>query len=339
MKKIAISLDIGLPLVKSIILLLLVLLPLEVIFQTTLIPDQISELEFYGSSHQYFDRQVKNARSREKNTGKIDCIFVGNSQTLYGIKPKIIEQVYLQNTGTEITCQNFGLGGLTPIGQKTIVEMLINEFNPDIIIIGTNMLDYASSKQSQADRNILSSPWLNYMLGVFSIDGWLIENSVFYRHFLGFDYYLLEGNSPELEIQENGYSTKFSEHIEVDLDAQIDFFKKKTSSPDILKVHRTALRNTLDFQEENNITFILLEMPFDPFVFSIEPKATKVHPEFELFLQSTAERYSVDLWLMQSTIEIPKNNWYDFVHLNQQGSTYFSKVIGENLSHIDFIGD
>src|SRR5688572_24306067 len=178
MKRLRIQFPIGKTFVQAFLLLVAFLTAAEVISRTTQSNDLLGNYESFGSAHPHFDMQMINIRARAKKEGKVDCIIFGNSQVLYGINPAALEEAYFENTGKKIICQNFGLGGVSPLGILPLMKTLINIYSPSIIIYGTSIIDYTIPSKTELDLGVESSPWLRYQLGQFTIDGLLIENSV-----------------------------------------------------------------------------------------------------------------------------------------------------------------
>ncbi len=302
----------------------------------------------YGSSHPQFDTQIVNIKRRFVQNGKIDCIFLGNSETMAGMDPAIVEQVYFENTGRKIICQNFGLSGLTPSTAWPVAQLLIKNFHPSVIFFGTNLFDYLPQIGDGAKESILSSPWVQYELDDFSIDGWLIDSSHSYRYYLGlyqylftkhysksdsYDYTRFESNP---EILSNGHTFSFSNFIDMTLAEQKDYYKSRIETPDIDGDEINALQNILSLNSKE-VKIIIIETPVTPTLLSLRPKFRQLYPEFINLASLLTGEVNVELWLMQESLQIPQNGWYDLQHLNEIGKIYFSTAIGNNFSSLQMI--
>ncbi len=333
MKTLNIKLPIGQTLIQALGGLAILLLLLEGFVRIPPIQRQLAKYEFYGSSHPHFDAQVRSIRARAEISGKIDCVFVGNSQVLYDIDPAIVEDVYLKKTGEKITCQNFGLGGVTPIALSSVIKVLIKNFHPSVIILGTNLFDYSIPPGEGARASIMASPWFTYQLGKFSVDGWLIENSLSYQYYLGIDHYILAGSEILSDIEENGHSFRFSERTPMTLDEQTEYFDNTFPAPALLKAQTKALDGILKLQTKK-IKIIVLETPMTSKMFDVKRPSKKLYPQFVDMLKTVTERAKSELWLTQDELDIPEDGWYDLIHLNKIGATYYSTMIGEKLGEI-----
>ena len=335
MKSLKIKLPIGQVLLQSIIWLSLFCIAVE-LFARTSAGRNFFQYESYGSSHPHFDPQVIRIKARKAQDGHIDCIFLGDSQIFYGVDPSVVEQAYFDQTGKFIKCQNFGLGGLKPVTADALTRLLIKNFHPSIIIYGTDLFDYTASL-SGSDASIMSSPWVKYQLGTFSIDGWLIENWNSYRYYLGADRYLLNGDENEVHIESNGHSLKFSEKTNLSQQEQIDYFDSILDKPEITEEQLNGLHNTLSLNADE-VKIIVIETPVNPMFFTLKQFSynRKVHPDFKNILENETAQAGTELWLTQDTVQIPEDGWYDLVHLNQKGTLFFSRLLGEYLGSISF---
>jgi hypothetical protein len=339
MKTLNLKFPIGQTFAQALISLIILLFLLEGFVRIQPIKKYLSKYEFYGSANAHFDIQVRNIRARAETSGKIDCIFIGSSQVLYGVDPAIVEDVYYKKTGKRIICQNFGIAGLSPITAVPVIKVLIKNFHPSVIILGTNVLDYSSTYAGKSNASVMTSPWLRYQLGDFSVDGWLIENSRSYQYYLGMDHYILGGNDTQSGIEENGHSQEFSGNAHMTLAEQANYFHNLIpSNPKLLKKQVKALSNILKFQT-NATKIIIMETPMTPKMLDFNKKVKRIHPEFIDLLKRVTGRAKSGLWLTQTELSVPEDGWYDLIHLNKIGSAYFSKILGKKLAVDPFLTD
>lgn len=332
MKTLKINLPLGQVLLKSLLWLFLFCAAIE-LFARTPIASTIFHYQSYGSSHPHFETQFVSMKAREAQGGPIDCIFLGNSQVLYGIDPTVVEQAYLEKTGNSIRCQNFGLGGLTPISAGPLARLLIKNFHPSVIIFGTGLWDYSSSNAEATKASIMSSPWVKYQLGTFSIDGWLYENSYSYRYIFGMDRYLKNMQGANTHIDANGHAT-YSGHTNLTVNEQLEYFETIAKRPDIDQLERDGLRDLLSLNS-SEVRIIVIETPSNPTFYSVKRKARTLYPQFENMLVLQTRLADSNLWMTQHSEAIPPEDWYDLLHLNESGSVYFSRLLGEYLASIN----
>lgn len=315
---------------QSIILLVIICVISEVIARTPIVKS-MNLYESYGGSHPQFDTQVVRIKSRYTKEGHIDCILLGNSQILSGIDPAVLQQIYQKKTGRNITCQTFGLGGLVPSTAASLAKLLIQKYHPSIIIFGTSMFDYTF--YNSADASIMSSPWVKYQLGTFSIDGWLIENSNAYRYYLGINHYLLYyGANGETRLDSNGH-LPFYGRDEKTKEQLLNETSGILKTLDITETQVNGLYNIVSLNSDD-VKIIVLEMPVNPEIFGFSRYARKIYPDFRNILINETTLAGAELLLTKDKVEIPENDWHDLTHLNQTGTLYFSHIVGNYMTNV-----
>ncbi len=287
--------------------------------------------EFYGSAHPQFDIQLRNIKARNNLEGKIDCIVIGNSQTLYGVNPEAVEQAYFTQTGKHITCQNFGNGGVLPNTVYSLINILIKQYQPAVVIFGTSVLDYSSSQNGGAHASIMSSPWVRYQMGTFSVDGWLFEYSSAYRYYRGIDQYVFRSTASH-PIQINGYSSQPIPRSQLSKDEQYEYFKNMLPSSKRFSQQQIGFLKKILRLQNRQTQIILLEAPIEYAMFEFSPRLKKMHPEFLKMAKSAARNAGVDIWLTQNEMTFDEEMWYDLIHLNPAGALFYSEMIGDSLA-------
>jgi hypothetical protein len=332
MKTLKISWPIGQTLFQALLYLLILCAGLEFLSRTPFV-DGLLLPESYGTSHPHFETQLTRLKARAAQGEQIDCIFLGNSQVLFGVDPAEVEQGYFESTGRTIHCQNFGLGGLPPMTTEPLARLLIKNFHPSVIIFGTGLWDYSASNAQSINASIMSSPWVKYQLGTFSIDGWFYENSQAYRYIFGMDRYLKSKKENDARIEEDGHAA-YSGQTDLTVYEQLEYFETIARRPDITPIQRDGLRSLVALNS-NEVRIIVFEMPSNPTFYSVKRKARTLYPEFERMLVVQTSLAGVDLWMTQNTLTIPPEDWYDLLHLNDHGSVYFSRLLGNYLASIN----
>jgi hypothetical protein len=334
---------------RSFVYVVIFCLLMELLFRISPVTNNFT-YGSYGTSHPQFDSQIVNIKQRFIQNGRIDCIFLGNSETSAAMDPTVVEQIYFEKTGRKIICQNFGVSGLTASAAWPVAQLLIKNFQPSVIIFGTNMFDYLPHIGDGAERSITSSPWVQYELGNFSIDGWLIDNLYSYRYYLGIYQYLFTDHyaksalidytpyESDAEIGTNGHELSFSNFMDMTIEEQKDYYKSRIKSPDIDQKEIHALQNLLSLNSAQ-VKIVVVEMPVTPTLLSLRPKFKELYPEFLNLERLLTSNANSELWLTQETLQIPQNGWYDLQHLNEIGKIYFSTMIGNNLSTLPMVLD
>ncbi len=331
MKTLKISLPYGRIFFQASLALLVSCLTLE-FFARSPIVSNLSLPQSYGTSHPHFETQLTRLEERTAQGEKIDCIFIGNSQVLYGIDPSIVEQVYQEKTGHQIRCQNFGLGGLPPMSAASLARVLIQNFHPSVIIFGTGLWDYSSSNADSTNASLMSSPWMQYQLGHPSLDGWLYQNSIAYRYIFGLDRALKTGEDKSQSIDADGHAT-YSGQTGLSIYEQLEYFETIAKRPELTEPQVNGLRDVIALNS-GELKIIIIETPFNPIFLDYKRKGRLLYPDFKRMLANQTDLAGVDLWMTQDNIQFPQENWYDLIHLNKEGSAYFSHQLGEYLATI-----
>lgn len=331
MKTLKLSLPFGRIFLQALLSLVLFSLTLELFSRTPLI-DRLTLPQSYGSSHPHFEAQISRLKERIAQGEPSDCIFIGNSQVLYGVDPVIVEERVYQQTGQVIHCQNFGLGGLPPMSAAPLAKVLIKNFHPSIIIFGTGMWDYSSSNAFSTHNSLMSSPWMQYQLGSFSLDGWFYDQSLAFRYIFGADRALKTRDDKGDRINADGHAT-YSGQTQLTIPEQLEYFETIAERPEITPTQLDGLKQLLALNS-SEVRIIVIETPFDPTFLTVKRKARLLYPDFKKMLTYQAEAAGVDLWLTQDSITFPQEDWYDLIHLNEQGSIYFSGLLGDYLAGV-----
>lgn len=331
MKTLRITAPFGQTFLRSVLYLLLFCVALE-FFARTPVAKFVFPRESYGSSHPHFEIQLANLRDRIARGETVDCVFIGNSQVLFGIDPSAVEKAYYEESGKTIHCQNFGLGGLTPLTSGALSRMLIKNFHPSLIVFETGVLDYANSSMEGTDASIMSSPWMKYQLGIFSIDGWLYDHSNGYRLLFGIDRTLQYIEKNDTYIEPDGFS-RLETKSGTSLEDQIKFFDASLDQLAITDHQVSGLEGLLALNPDR-VKVIVIETPIHPELYAAKRKVRNLYPDFERMLSIRTTTAGVPLWLTKDVISIPESQWHDLAHLNEEGAAYFSRQIGIFLASV-----
>lgn len=331
MKRLALRWPVGATLWRGLAGLVLFGAVTELLVRTPAGPS-IFPIESFGSSHPHFNTQVSRILARAAG-GRIDCIFVGDSQVLHDIDPAVIEPILSASLGAPIRCQNFGLGGMTTLSAEYVARMLIHRFHPRVLVFGTSELNYIPSELDASHQSIVSSPWLAYELGQPSLDGWLLENSQAYRYYLGTLGLWFDRAPLNKEIQPDGHSIQYEGHTGLSIPKQVEYFRGLYKKPELDPSHVDGLRRVLRL-ESPDTKLVVLEMPIDPVYFQFNRGLAALYPQVREILVSETTAAGTPLWLTQQELPIPADGWYDLIHLGKLGNTTLSRMVAEGLSRM-----
>ena len=94
-----------------------------------------------------------------------------------------------------------------------------------------------------------------------------------------------------------------------------------------------GLRDLLSLNS-SQVKVVVVETPINPSIYLSKRKVRNLYPQFKNMLVFLTAQANADLWFTQTTVNIPKDDWRDIVHLNEKGSIYFSSLLGNYLASI-----
>lgn len=174
----------GRSLVLAALFLLLYLLLAEVFFRVVPVC-RVLDAPDLGSEHRQFEQQWARLEDYAAQQGAVKCIMIGDSTVMSNFAPEAFAGSYFQQTGEPIACYNFGVGAFTVVGLSTLAALLIQEYSPQLFIVGVEALNFTVAANEQGDADLSRVPWAHYKLGDFNVEGWLYEHSALYSAQIG----------------------------------------------------------------------------------------------------------------------------------------------------------
>ncbi len=135
-----------------------------------------------GFRHYQLGHKLALLDAEIKRNGPLDCIMVGSSMVDVGFDPDFFQGGYEETTGQGIRCFNFGIDASSAVSTAVLVKILVEDYHPRLLFIGTDARDYAVPSTDRDPVAILESSWIQYRDGQFSLEGWLTDHSYFYRY-------------------------------------------------------------------------------------------------------------------------------------------------------------
>ena len=312
-------------------------------FQAPLTPPKM------GSRHYQLGHKLMLLDSEVKKNGPIDCLMVGSSMVDVGFDPESFEDAYWQATGREIRCFNFGIDASSAASAAALTRILIEDYHPRFIIFGTDPRDYAIPSTDRDPAAILETPWIQYRLGSFSLDGWLLDNSYFYRYrqhlsrLIHFSFQDTIWAETELNfpILPNGFTpiTKTNTRVNEppnpeDTSYEFTYYSRIYATYTMLDENLTALETMLTYnQPETQV--IVIEMPVSDGLYYFFGQGSADYAQFIHRVNELAARHQIPFWQTEPLDFIPDDGWSDYSHLNVTGAEVFSAWLGTQVSEID----
>ncbi len=342
----------GKTLILAVVMLLLLVGIVEAVTRQHAFQSFLRDPEM-GSRHYQLGRKLAKLDAIVKNNGPIDCLIIGSSMVDVGFDPQAFRQAYKQTSGQDIRCFNFGIDASTAISSAAIAKILVEDYQPRLLFYGTDARDYAIPSNDVDSAVILESNWVRYRQGHFSLDGWLLEHSYFYRYrFLLFrlsQFYLEDTLRSQtrinFEITPEGFTplASISTNINEPPDFQDDSFEVTNnaflfSSYDILEENVAALEEIMVYNEQGT-QVIVLEMPVTNGLFYFFGNGRDDHQRFLTQVETLATSHQVPFWQTTSLAMIPDDSWADYSHLNTQGARIFSEWLGQQVAEAENEGE
>lgn len=299
-----------------------------------------------NTRHRQFEVQWHRLQQLAEEDGRVDCIVLGNSMVVSGFDPLVFAQSYQEETGETLTCFNFGVDAIPTMTAGALAKILIAEYQPRLFIYGLDARDLAVTRTDRDTTVILDMPWLQYRLGRFNVEGWLVEHSAFYRyrrllyrltHFQFRDT-LRNFYGPETPFGRLGYDPvdTVADYVIVPPDPnmptfEIQYYYKLLSDYQMQSENQAALELLLA-QQQRPGQLLIIEMPVPNSYFYFFGDATADHADFTRYVDETAARYDVPFWETSYLHLFPDDSWMDYSHLNAKGAAIFSDWLGRQIA-------
>lgn len=301
-----------------------------------------------GSRHYELGYKLTLLDNATKKNGPVDCIMVGSSVVDTGFDPDAFRSGYKEIAGKEIDCFNFGIDASSATSTAALVRILVEDYEPRLLIFGTDPRDYAIPSADQDPAVILGTPWIKYRQGYFSIDGWLLDHSYLYRYRphlsrlmrLNFDDTLRFRTKNNFEILSNGFTPlrKVSTYINQppvpdDDSFEVKYYTRIYSSYTMLDENLEALERIMEYNGTTT-EVIIVEMPVSDGLYYFFGNGRADYNRFVARVSKLAGQYDVPFWRTEPLDLIPDNGWRDYSHLNVAGAKMFSTWLGQQVGRL-----
>lgn len=312
-------------------------------FQAPLTPSKM------GSRHYQLGHKLSLLDAAVNGETPIDCIMVGSSMTDVGFDPQAFQKSYYETTGQSIECFNFGIDASTAVSTSILVDILIEDYQPRLLVVGTDARDYAVPSSDRDPVAVMDSPWVRYRQGIFSLEGWLLEHSYLYRYRqhisrlsrLQFENTLLSQTKSNFPILYNGHtplniiSTYINNPPDPGDDSyEVVYYTRVYSSYQMLEENLAALERIMDYKDTGT-QVIVVEMPVSDGLYYFFGNGKKDYQRFVDKVNELAKLHQVPFWRTEPLDSIPDDGWSDYSHLNVTGAEIFSTWLGEQVGQAE----
>jgi hypothetical protein len=302
-----------------------------------------------GSRHYQLGYKLALLNAFARKTGPIDCIMLGSSTVDTGFDPSAFETGYKEITGRDIHCFNFGIDASSAGSTAALSRIVLEDYRPRLLIIGTDARDYAVPSEDPEPAVILNTPWVAYRQGEFSLEGWLLDHSYLYRYrkHLGrlarfqFESTLWSKTKLNYEILPNGFTplSTISTYINdppnpEDESFEVTYYTRIYSSYQMLDENLEGLGSIMQYNQ-SGIPVIVVEMPISDGLYYFFGNREADYNQFLTRVGELAILHRVPFWQTESLDFIPDNGWVDYSHLNKAGAEVFSIWLGQQVGRAE----
>ena len=302
-----------------------------------------------GSAHYQLGHKLTLLDEFVEKNGSVDCVAIGSSMVDVGFNPDSFQKGYREVAGRDIRCFDFGIDASTAASAAALAKILVEDYHPRFLILGTDARDYAVPSTDRDPAVILESPWIRYRQGDFSLQGWLLEHSYLYRyrqHFgrlmrLNFEGTLQAETKLNFPILSNGYSpiNKVATYINrapdpEDPSFEVTYYTSIYSSYEMLDENLAALGSMMSFNKSTT-QVVVLEMPVSDGLYYFFGHGKTDYNKFVSQVGALANLYHVPFWRTEPIDLIPDDGWSDYSHLNTKGAEIFSVWLGRQVAEAE----
>lgn len=312
-------------------------------FQAPLTPPRM------GSRHYQLGHKLALLDMLIRKTGVVDCIMVGSSMVDTGFSPEAFQAGYQEMTGQKIRCFNFGIDASSAASTAALGRIIVEDYRPRLLIIGTDPRDYAVPMEDPDAVVILKTPWVAYRQGDFSLEGWLLEHSYLYRYrqhlsrLVRFQFGGTLWSKTKLshEVLPDGFTplSKVSTYINDPPDPgddsfEVTYYTRIYTSYQMLPENLESLEELMDYNA-SGVQLILVEMPVADGLYYFFGNRASDYNRFLTRVGGLASLHHVPFWQTEPLDFIPDDGWVDYSHLNETGAEIFSTWLGQRVGRAE----
>lgn len=299
-----------------------------------------------GSRHSQIGMKYTRLLALQRETGGIDCIAVGSSTVDQAFDPVVFAEAYQAETGSPIRCFNFAIDAMAPSATSILAAILVEDFRPHMLIIGTDARDLTIPKDDPDLTVVTETPWIRYRGGEFDLAGWLMEHSYTYRYAWHINQ-LLRGWYAGVQREPETASVALGQTPQQTVDRTVllprypqpdeylaAYYRAHLQNFRVLPENVEGLRSMLAMNSSQT-RVILVEMPVSPSYFGFFRNPEKDYGAFIKAGQQLAGEYGVPFWKTTELNLIPDNGWFDFGHVNVTGAHAFSTWLGHKVASLE----
>lgn len=322
--------------------LVLLALLLECAVRLPAMQEGLPAYRSFGMYHYQFE--IKWFRLKAFTADGVDALVMGSSLVNTGVDPMVLAEAYTARTGEQLRTFNFGVEGITIHANLELTKLLLERYQPKVLIYGTEVRDLDESIAPASEARLLQDPWLRYKMGDFNLHGWLVDHSQLLQVYLPYRNWI------RADFPDTFYTLFFrthstsSEGYEADLKVMtpdiyptderylncMDYYPTARISPSRLE----ELRALVELGQANGVKVVVVKMPVHPLVIACMG-GDEQDQAFQTAVAAAVEEAGGVFLLADPGLQIPPEGYADLEHLNLNGAPLFSRSLGERLANLD----
>lgn len=297
-----------------------------------------------GTGHRELDYKLVMIDRMVSREGAPDCLFLGSSAMYRAVDPEVFNEAFRKDLGRPVSSFNFGLKGLVLEGSSPMARVLVEDYQPRLLVAGVSPAALGLEAGTRSSRLIQDNPWVQYRLGRFNLDGWLTDHFRSYRYYLGYLY----GRQEKIRFTEErvqkyikgvtryGYGLRDADIQRRDPNSSLWTFRPLGSVSWSLQDYRIrednvrALEGLLELKRQ--VQIVLLEMPVHPGTLSYFQNGQQDYDRGMRVITDLAEKTGVPLWRTMPFDQVDDSGWLNANHMNLKGSRIFSRWLGNRTA-------
>lgn len=300
-----------------------------------------------GSTDRGFEGRLHALKMFADNRESIDCVFFGDSTAMTDFAPNTFAASFREAADTDIECFNFGAGAFTLADLSALVQIVVRDYSPQVVIVGVEALNFAVPTNLSQGSNFVQLPWTAYQLGHFTFEGWLFENSALYPRLGTLRQLLTLETTPSALVLsaaalnrdwEDGYfplkgPNAFDVAQPPDPNSDHPYHENyfgSLSDFQLLSEHLSALDRILALNDTST-QVIILEMPVARTFSYYFSRSERDYADFTSAVEQSATDTGVPFWRTTDLGFFEDELWFNYNHLNETGAQIFSQWLGNRL--------
>lgn len=290
---------------------------------------------YLGTSHRQLEIQVARIKIFSETEGKIDCLFIGSSMVWLGVNPEVFSESFQKTTGQALNCFNFGIATMPAGAAGVMTEILVEEYNPTMLVFGTSARDYAIPLEAEDSSVILETPWVQYQSGNFTPNGWLYSHSYFYSNVRNLKRLLTLDQTVFTDIGISNYDrTGFLPKSDVaraeNKMAAVEDAQRWLKNYQVLSENVGGLVKIAEYSKQGK-SVIFFETPVLSDYYNYFANGEHDYDKFVAVVSQVSSAYDIPFIRTNDLSVLPSDGWWNENHLNIRGANALSWWLGEQI--------